>query len=211
MKKKYAFYCSGNAGRLLKFFETRNLNDFPVDLVFYDGGVTEISNKLNKFFGTNFIAFENKEGLHGKLLSESISSSLFHDMQIRKIDYLFCFGDKILKPPLIIGYKNKIINFHPSILPAFPGLNAIDKALSSSVQILGNTAHFIDDGIDTGPIILQTVMKRSFYFDYEDILKLQLPMLEKIWIWLEEDRILVHDKVVKIKSNQNQNLYFSSN
>jgi phosphoribosylglycinamide formyltransferase-1 len=125
------------------------------------------------------------------------------------VDFLFCFGDKILKPILVEEYKNRIINFHPSILPAFPGLNAIDQALKTSVQFLGNTAHFIDEGIDTGMIILQTAISRSAFEEYNSVLDLQIPMLYKIWCWLESDKIIISENCVKIEHAE-KNTIFSS-
>jgi phosphoribosylglycinamide formyltransferase 1 len=62
---------------------------------------------------------------------------------------------RILSPYFVKAYKNKIINIHPALLPAFPGVNSQKKALDYGVKITGCTAHFIDEGTDTGPIILQ--------------------------------------------------------
>lgn len=211
MRKNYAFYCSGNAGRLLKFYETRSIKDFPVNFIFYDGEIIEISQKLEQLFGDKLLIFRNEKNLKGKYLSQYVSNVLLQNMQTRNCNYLFCFGNMILKQNLIDLYQNKIINFHPSILPSFPGLKAIDQALASSVQLLGNTAHFVDRGIDTGPIIIQSVLKRTFFTDYEDVLKLQIPMLEKIWILIDNDRIEVKNNMVYINSEDTENNYFLSN
>jgi len=62
---------------------------------------------------------------------------------------------KILSPLFIKEFKNKIINIHPALLPAFPGINSQKQALDYGVKITGCTAHFVDEGTDTGPIILQ--------------------------------------------------------
>jgi phosphoribosylglycinamide formyltransferase-1 len=210
MKKKYGVYCSGNAGRILKFYETRDLVDFPVNFVFYDGGISDVSRKLLQLFDIKLVTFENEGKLKGKMLSQYVSNLLLQNMQDREIDFLFCFGNIILKKNLLDVYKNRIINFHPSILPAFPGLKAIDQALASSVQLLGNTAHFVDDGIDTGPVIMQSVIKRNNFSCYEDVLKLQLPMLEKIWLWLDEDKISLNNNLVKIQANNSESSYFLS-
>jgi phosphoribosylglycinamide formyltransferase-1 len=56
---------------------------------------------------------------------------------------------------MIQHYKNRIINIHPSLLPAFQGKDAQNQALEYGVKITGCTTHFIDEGTDTGPIILQ--------------------------------------------------------
>lgn len=62
---------------------------------------------------------------------------------------------RILTPYFINVYQNKIINIHPSLLPAFPGVRAQKQALEYGAKVSGCTVHFIDEGTDTGPIILQ--------------------------------------------------------
>jgi len=52
-------------------------------------------------------------------------------------------------------FRNRVVNVHPSLLPAFPGLDAIGQALEAGVETTGVTVHFVDQGIDTGPVILQ--------------------------------------------------------
>ena len=62
---------------------------------------------------------------------------------------------RILTPGLVRAYAGRIVNVHPSLLPAFPGLAAQRQALEHGVRVAGATVHFVDDGVDTGPIILQ--------------------------------------------------------
>lgn len=62
---------------------------------------------------------------------------------------------RIVGEALLVGYKGKIINIHPSLLPSFPGLHAQRQALEHGVKISGTTVHFVDNGCDTGPIIIQ--------------------------------------------------------
>lgn len=62
---------------------------------------------------------------------------------------------RILASEIVAAYPNRIMNIHPALLPAFPGLHAIRQALAAGVTTTGVTVHFVDAGIDTGPIILQ--------------------------------------------------------
>lgn len=62
---------------------------------------------------------------------------------------------RIVTEELVEAYKNKIINIHPALLPSFPGLHAQKQALDYGVKVSGCTVHFVDGGMDTGPIILQ--------------------------------------------------------
>ena len=66
---------------------------------------------------------------------------------------------RILSPEFVKKYKNKIINIHPALLPAFPGLDAQKQAIEYGAKYSGCTVHFVDDGVDTGPVIIQAVVK----------------------------------------------------
>ena len=68
---------------------------------------------------------------------------------------------RIISPYFIKEYKNKILNIHPALLPAFPGLDAQKQAIEFGSKFSGCTVHFVDEGVDTGPIIIQEVVKVS--------------------------------------------------
>ncbi|MBI3639859.1 MAG: phosphoribosylglycinamide formyltransferase [Thaumarchaeota archaeon] len=66
---------------------------------------------------------------------------------------------RILSPEFIRHFKGKIMNIHPAILPSFPGLHSQKQAVDYGVKYSGCTVHFVDEGVDTGPIILQSIVK----------------------------------------------------
>jgi len=66
---------------------------------------------------------------------------------------------RIISPQFIKKYKNRIMNIHPALLPAFPGLNVQKQAVDYGIKYSGCTVHFADDGVDSGPIIIQAVVK----------------------------------------------------
>ena len=68
---------------------------------------------------------------------------------------------RIISPYFIKKYKNRILNIHPALLPSFPGLDAQKQAIEFGVKFSGCTVHFVDEGVDTGPIILQGIVKVS--------------------------------------------------
>ena len=75
------------------------------------------------------------------------------------VEWLVLAGFMRLIGPVLLGaYENRIVNIHPSLLPAFPGKDAIGQTLEAGVKEAGVTVHFVDEGMDTGPIIAQ----RSF-------------------------------------------------
>jgi len=66
---------------------------------------------------------------------------------------------RIISPQFVKKYKNRMINIHPALLPAFPGLDSQKQALEHGAKYSGCTVHFVDSGTDTGPIIIQAVVK----------------------------------------------------
>ena len=66
---------------------------------------------------------------------------------------------RILSPEFIKKYKNCILNIHPAILPAFPGLDAQKQAINHGVKYSGCTVHFVDEEVDAGPILVQAIVK----------------------------------------------------
>ena len=83
---------------------------------------------------------------------------------------------RILGEEVIQTFEKKIINIHPSLLPAFPGLNAQKQAINHGVKFSGCTVHFVDAGVDSGPIILQTVVP---VYDNDDEKSLSKRILEQ--------------------------------
>lgn len=66
---------------------------------------------------------------------------------------------RILSPEFIRHFKGRIMNIHPAILPSFPGLHSQKQAVDYGVKYSGCTVHFVDEGVDTGPIIIQAIVK----------------------------------------------------
>ena len=64
----------------------------------------------------------------------------------------------LLTPPFLRRFPQRIVNIHPSLLPAFPGLHAIDDALAANVWTTGVTVHLVDEGLDTGPVLAQEAL-----------------------------------------------------
>lgn len=65
---------------------------------------------------------------------------------------------RVLTPFFVSRFKNRIINIHPALLPSFPGVSATKQAIDYGAKLTGCTVHFVDDGVDTGPIILQSAV-----------------------------------------------------
>lgn len=110
---------------------------------------------------------------------------------------------RIVRKPLIDAFPNRIMNIHPALLPAFPGLHGQRQALEYGVKISGCTVHFVDEGMDTGPIIIQAAVP-VFQDDTEDTLSERILRFEhKIYPeairLFSEGRIEVEGRMVSIK------------
>ena len=66
---------------------------------------------------------------------------------------------RIISPQFVKKYKNRMMNIHPALLPSFPGLNAQEQTIKFGAKFSGCTVHFADEGVDTGPIIIQAIIK----------------------------------------------------
>ncbi len=90
---------------------------------------------------------------------EEYDALLIKELRERNVDLVCLAGFmRIITPVLIRAFPNRILNIHPSLLPAFPGLHVQKKALNHGVKFSGCTVHFVDEGMDTGPIIIQAVV-----------------------------------------------------
>ena len=201
---RISFYVSGSAGRLRKILKQAPKATLElIKIVVCDNLRNEDLHQLLSEHNIKMVSFDYKT-LHSdkKKRSEVLSDTLNSLFKENEIDYCFCFGEHILNGQLLKDYKNKIINFHPSILPMFPGLNAVDQALDAGAKLLGNTAHFIDEGIDTGPIIMQNIVTLEFFekHGYDGVLDQQITLFNRILDCLINESLLIEDKKVILKN-----------
>jgi phosphoribosylglycinamide formyltransferase 1 len=90
---------------------------------------------------------------------EFYDGMLIEELQRRKVDLVCLAGFmRLLSARFIREFPGRILNIHPSLLPAFPGLDAQQQALEHGVRITGCTVHFVDEQLDAGPIILQAAV-----------------------------------------------------
>jgi phosphoribosylglycinamide formyltransferase-1 len=78
---------------------------------------------------------------------------------------------QLLSGAFLGRFPGRVINVHPALLPAFPGLHAVEQALEYGVKVFGVTVHFVDDGVDTGPVILQRAVELPEARDADDVLE----------------------------------------
>ena len=76
---------------------------------------------------------------------------------------------QLLSPGFLQRFPGRVVNVHPALLPAFPGIRAIEQALAYGVKVFGVTVHFVDEGVDTGPIILQRAIELPAATEPEEV------------------------------------------
>ncbi len=116
---------------------------------------------------------------------------------------------RLLSPEFVRAFPNRILNIHPSLLPAFPGLDAQKQALDYGVKVSGCTVHFVDEHLDHGPIILQ---KAVLVLEDDDEESLSSRILEQehlayseaIGLVLSGDIEVLDDKVVRSRNNKSK-------
>jgi len=122
------------------------------------------------------IVLSNREGAPGieKAQSRGIPAQVIPSKGLQREEYdrqvvaaiqsanadLVCLAGymRLLSPVFVAAFRNRILNIHPSLLPAFPGLEAQRQALEHGVKFTGCTVHFVDENLDAGPVILQAVV-----------------------------------------------------
>jgi len=130
-----------------------------------EGG--KIEGRINIVISDNRDAFALKRAKQNNIETQYVDFKSFknredYDKEIikileeKKIDLVVLAGYmRIISPYFIKMYKNKIMNIHPALLPSFPGLYAQRQAVEYGAKVSGCTVHFVDEGVDSGPIVLQ--------------------------------------------------------
>jgi phosphoribosylglycinamide formyltransferase-1 len=121
----------------------------------------------------------------------------------RNIDFVVLAGFLLLVPAkLIQAFPGRIVNIHPALLPSFPGLDGQGQALEYGVKFAGCTVHFVDEGTDSGPIILQKVVP-VLDDDTHDTLAARIleqehiAMPEALKLWAE-DKLVIEGRKVRV-------------
>jgi phosphoribosylglycinamide formyltransferase 1 len=84
--------------------------------------------------------------------------------------------NQLVGEPFLAAFPERVINVHPALLPAFPGLGAVQQALDYGIKVFGVTVHFVDAGMDTGPIILQRAVELPDAPDADAVLEVLHPI-----------------------------------
>ncbi|MDE1842395.1 MAG: phosphoribosylglycinamide formyltransferase [Thaumarchaeota archaeon] len=159
---KLAILISGRGSNMEYILKSVKKNNIPIE------PTVVISNNTN----AKGLAIARKLGLSTEIVESNGLKGGNWEYDSRIVDILkkykvtpqnglICLAGfmRIISPEFIRQYKGRIMNIHPAILPSFPGLHSQRQAFEYGVKYSGCTVHFVDEGMDTGPIILQSVIK----------------------------------------------------
>lgn len=155
---KIAVFASGtgsNFSAILDSIQSKKITNVDVVLLVSDRpealAVRKAKNESIPVFTFKPKGYPNKQAYEEEILDM---------LKQREVDFIVLAGYmRLLGHVLLEAYDRKIINVHPSLLPAFAGKDAIGQALDYGVKVTGVTVHYVDEGMDTGPIIAQRAVK----------------------------------------------------
>lgn len=139
--------------------------------------------------------------------------AISEELKKRDVELVILAGFmRIVRRPLIEAYPNRIMNIHPALLPSFPGLHGQRQAVDYGVRISGCTVHFVDEGMDTGPIIIQAAVPVS-PDDTEEtlsdrILRLEHRIFPEAIRLYSEGRLKIEGRKVKVEGYELRDEYF---
>ncbi|MGE6675342.1 phosphoribosylglycinamide formyltransferase [Bacillus pumilus] len=182
--KKFAIFASGSGTNFQAIIDTLKEEGWQAEaaIVICDKPGAKVLERAEKEGIPSFAftpkAFPNKA---------AFEQTIIEQLRLHEVEWVFLAGYmRLIGPTLLEAYKGKIVNIHPSLLPAFPGLDAIGQAYQAGVKVAGITVHFVDEGMDTGPIIDQA----AIYIE-------QGEELESIEIRMHELEHTLYPKVIK--------------
>ncbi|MDQ0219840.1 phosphoribosylglycinamide formyltransferase [Peribacillus cavernae] len=151
--KKIAVFASGNGSNFQAIVDAKKESGLDAEICLV------VSDKKDAFVlrradsaGIETFCFTPKEYKS----KEDFETVILTKLRDHEVEFIVLAGYmRLIGPTLLHEFPGRIINIHPSLLPAFPGRDAIGQAFAAKVKITGVTVHFVDEGMDTGPIIAQ--------------------------------------------------------
>ena len=199
-RKRVAVLASGRGSNLQALIEAARAPGYPAQVALV---VTNVpgADALEK---AKAAGIETAELPHARYPTRAeYDRALAALLQSKGIDIVVLAGFmRLLGPDFLHPFAGRVLNIHPALLPAFPGMHAQRQAFEYGVKVAGCTAHFVDEGTDTGPIIAQTVVP---VLDGDDeaalsarILVEEHKLLPQVVGWVAEGRVTVQGRRVRV-------------
>lgn len=135
---------------------------------------------------------------------EAFDRRVVQELEARGVELVCNAGYlRILSPAFVRAFAGRAINIHPALLPAFPGLHAQRQALAAGVKIAGVTVHFVDEGVDTGPIVAQASVP-VHDDDTEESLAARIlgeehRLYPEVVRWIADGRVTIEGRRVRVR------------
>ena len=144
---------------ILKSIKTKKIPINPAVVISNNSDAKGL--KIAKKLGVNIEVIESKNFKGNRTEYDKKIMNILANYGVTPKNGLVCLAGfmRIISPGFVKKYKNRIINIHPALLPAFTGLNSQKQALDYGAKYSGCTVHFVDSGMDTGPVIIQAVVE----------------------------------------------------
>lgn len=208
-KIRVLFLHSGNGSLFQVAINFYNAGLLPIELL---GVVTDRACfALQR--GKNFCSFAKLINYSDYATNDSFQEALLETLKELNPDLIFTLFNRILSEKIVNFFSDRIVNLHPSLLPAFTGFRAVKKAFESGVRYVGATLHFVDSGVDTGAPIMQCVLP-VLPFDTERTLNhrlfpFQIRMMLQVLKWFGEGKVIKKDRSVIVLGADYSGLPFS--
>ena len=189
--------CS-NMESILNFLKENNIADICPKIVISSKPEADGLKKASKFGVPTRVVSNNSKGWN----YDREIINILQEYDVNPENGLVCLAGymRLLSPEFVRKYKMRIMNIHPSLLPSFPGLNSQKKALDYGVKVTGCTVHFVDEGLDSGPVIAQrhvTVLDNDTFETLSERILVQEHILYPYCVKLfSEKRLLVEGRRV---------------
>ncbi|MDP8253739.1 MAG: phosphoribosylglycinamide formyltransferase [Candidatus Kaelpia aquatica] len=207
--ERFAVFVSGNGSNLEAIIEAigNGKIEAKLSLVVSDNASAYALKRAAKA-GIERFCFDPKDYCK----REDYEALIIKELKEKGVDFIVLAGFmRILSSYFVNRYKNKILNIHPALLPSFPGAHAVRDTLRSGADQTGVTVHFVNEGVDSGPIIVQDI-EPIRVDDTEETLTERLHKIEhklypEVIDLFAKEKILVEDRAVKIiiKGEQDEN------
>lgn len=156
---RLAVLASGRGSNFVALADAAERGDLPVRIAVVVSDVVTapvLEAARKRGIATEFVDPAVARGGDGRYCRQKYGHMLLTLLESYDVQFVALAGFmRLLGGPLLKRYEGRIVNIHPSLLPAFPGLNAQRQALEAGVKVSGCTVHLVDAGMDTGPILAQ--------------------------------------------------------
>ena len=162
MLLKLAILISGRGSNMQAILSAIKKQDIPINpVVVISSKPSARGLRIAKRFGVKTEIVESKKFQGSRWEYDQKIIDVLNRYRITPKNCLICLAGfmRIISPEFVKKYKNRIINIHPALLPSFPGLDSQKQAIEHGAKFSGCTVHFVDAKMDSGPIIIQAVVK----------------------------------------------------